>query len=264
MPTDTRVVHPLARLWLSHRVLCLWRLDSMVEDLSAFLVSILYCFIATMLNILVASMSGIHGLATTFGRIAYDNHSDSTMIKAGPMSASSQDAALTYAALAPAAAGNFYSILYDGGIRGPPQPQLTQFMQTQDLTGVRVGIFPEWFNDSVPAIQKRCYEVVSYLQSRGATVVKVSIPHLQLMSLSHGVKISTEFAMDNEKDYFTAPSAFEPNTRIVVGLGLTATAVEALAMDKLRAWSFKFIEELYEREGLTAIVNPTIGEHYTL
>lgn len=205
-------------------------------------------------------MSGIHGLATTFGRFAYDNHSDSTMIKAGPMTASSQDAALTYAALAPASRGNFYSILYDGDVRGPPQPQLSRFMETDDLTGVRIGIFPEWFNDSVPAIQQRAYDVVAYLQSRGATVVKVSIPHLQLMSLSHGVKISTEFAMDNEKDYFVHPTAFEPNTRIVVGLGLTATAVEALAMDKLRAWSFKYIEELYEREGLTAIVNPTIGK----
>ena len=30
-----------------------------------------------------ASFSGIHGLATTFGRIPFDSHTDSTMIKAG-------------------------------------------------------------------------------------------------------------------------------------------------------------------------------------
>lgn len=52
----------------------------------------------------------------------------------------------------------------------------------------------------------------------------------------------------------------EPNTRVVCGLGSTVTALEALAADKLRAWAFKYVTELYERERLTAIVNPTIGE----
>ncbi len=149
-------------------------------------------------------MSGIHGLATTFGRIPFDNHTESTMIKAGPMAASAADAALTYAALSGCVAWlcllwcgwrcairtdclvfvcaplcpysdaapcrpdehDFYTQLYDGGVHGPPQAHLTSFLDG-DLAGVRLGVFAEWFNDSQPEIRARCYEVVDFLESRG-------------------------------------------------------------------------------------------------
>ncbi len=42
--------------------------------------------------------------------------------------------------------------------------------------------------------------------------------------------------------------------------GSTVSALEALATDKLRAWAFERVSELYARERLTAIVNPTMGE----
>lgn len=38
----------------------------------------------------------------------------------GPLAASSQDAALTYAVIAQNDPASFYSQLYDGGVRGPP------------------------------------------------------------------------------------------------------------------------------------------------
>lgn len=50
-------------------------------------------------------------------------------------------------------------------------------------------------------------------------VVPIRIPHLQVMSLSHGVKIASEFAMGWDAHYFTKPDSMEPNTRIVIGLG---------------------------------------------
>jgi hypothetical protein len=82
----------------------------------------------------IASMSGVHGLATTFGRIPFHNHTDSTMIKAGPLAASAQDVALTMAAIAQNAPGTFYTDLYDGGINGPPPPHLGRFLDIEDLS----------------------------------------------------------------------------------------------------------------------------------
>ena len=100
----------------------------------------------------------------------------------------------------------------------------------------------------------------------------------------------------------------EPGGRVVIGLGSTVTALEALAADRVnimyfycffllfcmllllfipdgfilymlfimlcilcisytnlyilyqvRAWAFKYMTDLFEREGLTAILNPTLG-----
>lgn len=183
---------------------------------------------------------------------------DSSFVTAGTMTATAQDAALVYAVLAPTEHGHFFTTLYDGGVRGPPQPQLTHFMEHHDLKGIRVGFFSEWFFDAVPAIRQRCFEVVSFLQHRGASIVKVSIPHLQLMLLSHIVKETNEFGKTAEDDYFFSSHAYDSKTRSGMGRGLSANTV--LAMHKLRAWSVKYMEDLYEKEGINVIVNPTLGK----
>ena len=111
------------------------------------------------------------------------------------MTATAIDAAITFAYIAPNELNHFYSKMYDGGFRGPPPPILSGFLKTNDLSDVRLGVMTEWFNDSQPEVRKICDEALAFLKSRGATVVEISIPHLQWMSLSHGIKISSEFAM---------------------------------------------------------------------
>lgn len=69
-----------------------------------------------------ASLSGLHGLGMSFGRVPFNNRTDTTMIKAGPLTTNAYDAGLVYELLSPPAEGHFYSILYDGGHRGPPPP----------------------------------------------------------------------------------------------------------------------------------------------
>ncbi|KAJ1428521.1 amidase signature domain-containing protein [Ochromonadaceae sp. CCMP2298] len=205
-----------------------------------------------------ASMSGVHGLATTFGRIPFHNHSDSTMIKAGPIAASAEDVALTMAAIAQNAPGTFYTDLYDGGINGPPPPHMARFSDIEDLSDVRIGIYPEWFADSEPAIKTRCAEVVEFLKSRGATVVEVQIPHLRIMALAHTFRISTEFALGWDLHFYKHAASMEPGGRVVVGVGSTVTAIEALAADKVRAWGSQYVRELFATHNLHAIVNPTM------
>ena len=162
-------------------------------------------------------MSGVHGLAATFGRIPFSNSTYSTMMKCGPIAASAQDAALTLAAIARNApdvkndgtavseASLFYQRLYDGGVRGPPQPHLQGFAAVTDLSDVRLGVFPQWFADSEPAIQQRCRDAIAMLQRRGAQIVEVNIPHLRVLSFAHAMKISTEFAIGWDAHYYNYP-----------------------------------------------------------
>ena len=209
-------------------------------------------------------MSGIHGMSTSFGRCPFNDDTGSTLIQTGPMTASSADAAITYAAISSSdiqTKSSFYSRLYDGGqtLEGMPAPHIAGFEDIDDLHGVRLGIFSAWFNDSQPAVRERCYEAVKYLKSKGATIVEISIPHLQVLSLAHGARISAEFASTWDLRYHSMPDSLEANTRVVMSIGHTITASEQLAGEKVRAWAFRYVTDLMKREALTAIVNPTVG-----
>lgn len=59
-----------------------------------------------------ASMSGVHGLGGTFGRIPFNNRTESTMIKAGPFTTNAFDAGIVYEVIAKPLKDHFYSDLY--------------------------------------------------------------------------------------------------------------------------------------------------------
>jgi Asp-tRNA(Asn)/Glu-tRNA(Gln) amidotransferase A subunit family amidase len=148
------------------------------------------------------------------------------MMKSGPIAASSLDAALTHALISRNAPperkkSSFYSTLYDGGVRGPPMPHLQDFSKIEDLSDVRIGIFTEWFDDSVPVVRERCKEALKFLTARGAKIVNIHIPHLQIMSIAHAMRISTEFAMSFDSHFYAYPDRSDMmNVLICVGVGL--------------------------------------------
>lgn len=75
------------------------------------------------------------------------------------------------------------------GFEGPPAPSLEAFTQTEDLSDVRIGVYDAWFEDSSESVRTRCREILEMLKSRGATLVDVTIPHLQSLRLAHAIKI---------------------------------------------------------------------------
>lgn len=53
--------------------------------------------------------------------------------------------------------------------------------------------------------------------------------------------------------------SLELNTRVLLGLGLTSTAEEILAGEKLRAWASRYVESIFTSHQLDAIVSPMVG-----
>lgn len=208
-----------------------------------------------------SAMSGVHGLATTFGRCPFDKDFAGVNTKPGPMTASSEDALIAMSVMAETDLNHFYSQLYDGGLRGPPPFTVYDYNinPAMDVKGMRIGIYAEWFDDSAPTVRARCHEVVSFLQEMGVEVVPIDIPHLQVMSLAHGLKLSSEMAQDWDKIYYSAPTSMEQNTRVLLGLGLSSSAVEILAGEKLKGWAANYLEGLYSKYHLDAIVTPMVG-----
>jgi len=152
---------------------------------------------------LPAALSGAYGLAPTFGRIPFDSDICLTSgnVHAGTNTATTTDTALAYALLAQNEPGHHLTKIYDGGIEGPPRPHLKDFDKIEDFSDLRIGIFWDYFNDCDPEIATYCKAVVNELKDRGAKVVEVSIPHLKVLSMSHGLNISCAFSALNETHF---------------------------------------------------------------
>jgi Asp-tRNA(Asn)/Glu-tRNA(Gln) amidotransferase A subunit family amidase len=204
-----------------------------------------------------ASMSGLHGLGATFGRIP-NSHVSSTMIKAGPLTASALDAALAFEVMAPNLEGHFYGELY--GSSGLPIPHTSGFGNVEDLSDIRLGFYEEWFYDSDPRVAEACRKSLAELESRGAVLVPITIPHLHWLAMAHSMKISSEFALGFDYEFHHAFDLLEANSKITVGIGKSFSAMEVLVAEKLRRYAFDYLtKEIFGALNVTAIVNPTIG-----
>jgi Asp-tRNA(Asn)/Glu-tRNA(Gln) amidotransferase A subunit family amidase len=206
-----------------------------------------------------ASMSGIHGMGTTFGRLPFDGNLETTMIKGGPMTATAEDAALVYSIISENEPGHFYSQIYDGDKQGPPAPSLEQYSDVDDLSDVRIGFWKEWFEDADQEVVDASYAALNYLESKGATIVPIEIQHLRYMSLAHAAKITSEFAIKFDHLLHSRPESLEPNTKVTIAVGSTSSALEVLSGERLRAWGFKAMEDLMANENLSCILTPTIA-----
>jgi Asp-tRNA(Asn)/Glu-tRNA(Gln) amidotransferase A subunit family amidase len=205
-----------------------------------------------------AAQAGLHGLAGSFGRVAYGG-AISSLTKCGPIAASATDAALAYAVMSPNVPNHFYERLYDGGYHGVPKPNLEGFGNIADLTTVRIGFFAYCFNDADPRVRSLCQEALDHLsQKLHAQVVPILIPHLQWLSLSHGIKISTEFASIWDVQLHNTPQYLEPNSRITLGVGSSVSALEVMSGEYLRAWGFDYVRDLFHKHNLTAIATPML------
>jgi Asp-tRNA(Asn)/Glu-tRNA(Gln) amidotransferase A subunit family amidase len=59
-------------------------------------------------------------------------------------------------------------------------PHVHGFEKVQDLTGIRIGVYRPYFDDAEPQIVKAAENAVNELVARGAKVVNIEIPHLQV------------------------------------------------------------------------------------
>ena len=220
-----------------------------------------------------AALSGVYGLAATYGRITFHTDPIASMIHAGPLAATLTDAALSYAWLASSSksGGAVTHTTSDGyGGDGPPPAHLDGWTPSErdeekgikarkdDLKGVRLGIFRDHFNDASKEVVDMADAAVEKLERRGATIVEIAIPNLHALQLSHGITISSEFSWAHDRET-TNGWPIEPSTAIQLAIGRSLTAVEVHAANRLRSWGMEMINKLFESERLDAIVTPTVA-----
>jgi Asp-tRNA(Asn)/Glu-tRNA(Gln) amidotransferase A subunit family amidase len=153
-----------------------------------------------------ASLCGLVGLKATWGRVSESGAAPLcwSVAHIGPMAATVRDAALGYAVMAGPDPR-------DPNTAFQPPVHLKGLGDTK-LEGLRLGVFTPWFEHASPEVVASCRSAIEGLVARGARVVEVALPDLELCRVAHAVTILSEMA--------TALDPYEPSHREEYSFGV--------------------------------------------
>lgn len=196
-----------------------------------------------------AGLCGVVGLKATFGRISEHGAYPlcSSVAHIGPIAASVQDAALVYAVIAG-------SDPKDPLSQHQPPVHLEN-LNSMDLDGVRIGVFSDWFDHAAPPIVNACRKAIDSLVARGARVVEIEIPNLDLMRLAHGISILTEMSACLAPHYQAHPAQFGLDVRINLSIAKNFGAEHYVKAQQIRTEAMQTFNALFKE--VDAIVTPT-------
>ena len=134
-----------------------------------------------------ASFNGVYGLKTTAGRISENGCYPLAPIVGvvGPIASTAYDLALSYTILAGPDALDPSSILQ-------PPVTISSYPQIKNLSGLKMGVMWEWFNDASPEVIDACKKSLAKFEELGAVIVEIDIPFLNEIKNSHAVTITSE------------------------------------------------------------------------
>jgi len=123
-----------------------------------------------------ATFCGLYGLKTTYARVSAKGGAtvDPSLGSYGPLAATADDMALTYAIIAGPDTKDSTTLLQ-------PPVSLKDYDQIFDLSDLTIAVYPEWARHMVdPAILEKLDFFKNHLQQLGARIVEIEIPDLDL------------------------------------------------------------------------------------
>jgi Asp-tRNA(Asn)/Glu-tRNA(Gln) amidotransferase A subunit family amidase len=203
-----------------------------------------------------AAHCGMVGLKATYGRVSEYGAAPLAWSVAhlGPIGAAVGDVALAYAVMA----GRDE---HDANTWGQSAVSIDNW-QNGDLSGLKLGIFRDWFTHATPEIVGACETMLGHLVQAGAQVRQIEIPELDTMRIAHAVTILAEIAtaMGNYPENWVD---FAPSTRINLTLGLAATARDYVQAQRMRTRAMQIFAKVYAEVDMvvtpaTAVTAPLI------
>lgn len=203
-----------------------------------------------------ASLNGVVGLKPTFGRVSEAGAAPLcwSVAHIGPLGASVEDVVLIYQIIAGPDP--------DEAITLQQPPVSVQGWETPHLKGVRVGIYPEWFEHASYEVVAKNRRMLDDFVKAGAQLVEVTIPELDFMRVAHAVTILSEMAAcmqnfpQNWKD-------FAASTRLNLVLGQEMTAHDYIQAQRMRTRALRIFSEVFNEVDVilspaTAMTAPVI------
>ncbi len=156
-----------------------------------------------------------------------------------------EDAALAYSLMAG-------PDLLDPNTLGQPPVTLAGWNRP-DLKGVRLGIYPDWFEHAAPEVVQACRATLSQLESAGAEVRQVSVPWLDETRVAHAVTILCEIAATMKK-YRPQRRQLGPAVRLSLVLGEELSAIDYVQAQRVRTRAMAAFDEVLSQ--VDAIITP--------
>ncbi|MCJ7622316.1 MAG: amidase [Anaerolineaceae bacterium] len=189
-----------------------------------------------------AALCGVVGLKPTYGRVSdFGSASEGLSVgHLGPIGTSVEDVALAYTVIAgpdPACPNSQYQ-----------PPIRMEDWDNVDLSGLRIGIFWDWFlhaDEEVVSINRK---MVDMLQDAGAQISDILIPELDNMRIAHIVTIISELA-DNAPDQKTEKADFgklAPSTRLNLVLASAFSSNDYIRAQRMRTRAMKIFDKVFQ------------------
>ncbi|GMH16410.1 hypothetical protein Nepgr_018251 [Nepenthes gracilis] len=205
-----------------------------------------------------SSLCGVVGLKTTYGRTDMRGSlcDAGTVEIIGPIASTVEDVILVYAAILGSSPADRISL--------KPSPPCFPNLSCQEGLGssgpVRLGKYPEWFNDVYSSeISETCDDVLTLLsETHGCQVLEIVIPELHELRTAHIVSIGSESLCSlNPHCEDGKGLKLTYDTRTNLALFRSFTATDYVAAQRLRRRLMYYHMEIFQK--VDVIVSPTTG-----
>jgi Asp-tRNA(Asn)/Glu-tRNA(Gln) amidotransferase A subunit family amidase len=198
-----------------------------------------------------ACLTGQYGVKGTFAR--FSEHGALSLCHsvahAGPIAATPKDAAIFYALIAGPDD-------HDLNTQIQPAVHVKDYDKTQDLSDLTIGVYPPYFEDADAEVVAACYKMVKEYERRGARVVNITIPHVNLIYTSHVITITSEMATNFDTYYQQYRQDFSLDTRTKLALARAMSARDYYAAQQTRTWAMGMFEDIFTRQKVDVIASP--------
>ncbi len=185
-----------------------------------------------------AAYCGVFGLKMTWGRVSTTGEYPlaRSVGNNGPLAGTARDLALAYLATAgedPA----------DPDTIGTPAPSLRGF--TEDLTGVRVGVYPPWFEHGNEDVVSAAQALLEKFREVGAEIREIEIPGLDTLRVAHLLTITQEMRASMEEYLRAGSHRFGNEARTNLALARYLTTTDYIKAQQARARMISRLGELF-------------------
>lgn len=200
---------------------------------------------------LPASFCGTVGLKPTYGRISERGAAPLcwSLAYLGPLANSARDAALAYELMAGADPEDPHTLGHPDASIDPLAPR--------SLNGVTLGVYWPWFRHAQPDVVAACERLLEQLCARGARLVEVEIPELEIARVAQLVIITSEMCTALWPYVRDRLGEFGVETQLNLAIARASTATEYVHAQRVRTRAMAHFEKALAR--CDAIITPAAG-----
>jgi Asp-tRNA(Asn)/Glu-tRNA(Gln) amidotransferase A subunit family amidase len=197
-----------------------------------------------------ASYCGLVGLMSTRNRISGAGSFPlaRSLDHLGPIASSAEDAALMYAVIAGADPRD------PDTLNAPPVT--LEGLNRPTLTGLTLGIYPEWFNHADPEIVSVCEQMLNQLKKAGAKVKQIELPELDAAYVAHAYTIVSEMAAGLQP-YLDQQARLARDSQMPLIMIRSTSPVDYVYAQRIRTRILRHVRAAFEK--VDAIITPAVA-----